>query len=58
MAHHKMLMAMNYTLRTPELDDVKAMLLVTSPAWLFTLYLQDEMPLLNNLRHVDVIPCT
>lgn len=42
-----MLMAMNYTLRTPELGDVEAMLSVASPVLLLTLYLQDEMHLLN-----------
>lgn len=46
---------MDYALRTPDLDDLKAML-PTSPVLPFALHLQDEMPLLNQLRHLDVIP--
>lgn len=56
MAHHKILMAMDYTLRMPELDDLKARLPAASLVLLLTRPLQDDIPLLDYLRHVDVIP--
>ena len=55
MAHHKILMHRD-TLRTPELDDLQAVLPVASPVLLFILHPQDEMLRLQYLRHVYVVP--
>lgn len=44
------------TLRTSDFNDFRAMLPEASPVLLLTLHCQDEMPLLTQLRHVDVTP--
>lgn len=47
---------MDYTLRTPDFNDFRAMLPEASPVLLLALHCQDEIPLLTQLRHVDVTP--